>query len=69
MFMLSVYYHDILRYTIIANFDKVQELRNQGFFVQFKLVTVQGKDRARSIEADDVIVRHGSLQSRGYVLH
>jgi hypothetical protein len=42
MFMLSVYYHDILRYTIIANFDKVQELRNQGYYVQFKLVAAQG---------------------------
>lgn len=42
MLELSVYYHDILRYTIIANLDKVQELRNQGFYVQVKPAPSQG---------------------------
>lgn len=36
MFELNVYYHDILRYTIIASMDKAHELRNQGFYVQVK---------------------------------
>ena len=35
---LSVYYHDVLRYTIIANWDKVEELRSQGFYVQVKVI-------------------------------
>jgi len=39
---LFVYYNDVLRYTIIANLDKVQELRNQGFYVQVKLARGQG---------------------------
>ena len=34
MFKLSVYYHDVLRYTIFANWEKAQELRNQGFYVE-----------------------------------
>jgi hypothetical protein len=42
MFELQVYYHDVLRYTIIANWDKVQELRNLGFHVQIKEAPSQG---------------------------
>jgi hypothetical protein len=42
MLQLRVYYHDVLRYTIIANWDKVQELRNKGFNVQVKEVAGQG---------------------------
>ncbi len=34
MLELSVYYHDVLRYIIIANRDKVQELRDKGFDVR-----------------------------------
>ena len=34
MFKLCVYYHDVLRYTIFANWEKAQELRNQGFYVE-----------------------------------
>ena len=41
MFKLCVYYHDVLRYTIFANLEKVQELRNQGFYVVFKAVPNQ----------------------------
>lgn len=36
MFELNVYYHDVLRYTIIANMDKAHELRSHGFYVQVK---------------------------------
>lgn len=42
MFELQVYYHDVLRYTIIASWDKVQELRNLGFHVQVKDSPDQG---------------------------
>ena len=42
MLELSVYYHDVLRYTIIANWDKVEELRNQGFYVQVKVIPDPG---------------------------
>jgi len=38
MLELHVYYHDVLRYTVIANWDKVQELRNEGFYVKVKEV-------------------------------
>lgn len=41
MFKLYVYYHDILRYTILANLEKAQELRSQGFHVDIKSVPVQ----------------------------
>jgi hypothetical protein len=41
MLELKVYYHDVLRYTIIANWEKVQELRNQGFYVQVRAVPAQ----------------------------
>ena len=34
MLKLRVYYHDVLRYTIIANWEKAQELRSQGFYVE-----------------------------------
>ena len=34
MFKLCVYYHDVLRYTIVANLEKIQELRSQGFYVE-----------------------------------
>lgn len=44
MLDLRVYYHDVLRYTIIANWDKVQELRNKGFYVQVRKVPGQGYD-------------------------
>jgi hypothetical protein len=42
MFELSVYYHDVLRYKIVANMDKVCELRSQGFYVQVKPVPGRG---------------------------
>lgn len=41
MFKLCVYYHDVLRYTIFANMEKAQELRNQGFYVDVKIVSGQ----------------------------
>ena len=41
MLKLCVYYHDVLRYTIFDNFEKVQELRNQGFYVEFETVPNQ----------------------------
>jgi hypothetical protein len=33
MFKLYVYYHGVLRYTIVANMEKVQALRDRGFYV------------------------------------
>lgn len=42
MLELKVYYHDVLRYTIIANLDKAHELRSQGFYVQAKKAPGQG---------------------------
>lgn len=33
MLKLYVYYHGVLRYTIVANMEKVQALRDQGFYV------------------------------------
>lgn len=36
MYTLYVYYHDILRYTIIAGWDRVQQLRSEGFYVVAK---------------------------------
>lgn len=41
MFQILVYYHDVLRYTILGNPDKVQELRSQGFYVEVRAVPVQ----------------------------
>ena len=36
MFELHVYYHDVLRYTLVANWSKVQELQSQGYYVKVK---------------------------------
>ena len=41
MLELLVYYHDVLRYTILGNPDKVQELRSQGFYVEVRSVPVR----------------------------
>ncbi len=39
MLKLRVYYHDVLRYTIVATWEKAQELRSQGFYVEAKPVS------------------------------
>jgi len=31
MFKLCVYYHGVMRYTIVANMEKAQALRDKGF--------------------------------------
>lgn len=36
MFRLFVYYHGVLRYTIVSNLDKAQALRDRGFYVVVK---------------------------------
>lgn len=38
MFKLCVYYHGVLRYTLVAGLGKAQELRDQGFYVVVKAV-------------------------------
>lgn len=41
MFELHVYYHNILRYTLIANWGKVQELQEQGYYVKVRPLLMQ----------------------------
>jgi hypothetical protein len=36
MLEIRAYYHDVLRYTTVGDWDKVHELRNDGFNVQVK---------------------------------
>jgi hypothetical protein len=38
MFKLCVYYHGVLRYTLVAGMEKAEELRAQGFYVVVKAV-------------------------------
>jgi len=38
MFKLCVYYHGVLRYTLVADMVKAQALRDQGFYVVVKAV-------------------------------
>jgi len=38
MFKLCVYYHGVLRYTLVADMEKAQALRDQGFYVVVKAV-------------------------------
>ena len=38
MLKLNVYYHGVLRYTIVADMEKAQALRNKGFYVVAKPV-------------------------------
>jgi len=38
MFKLCVYYHGVLRYTLVADMVKAQALRDQGFYVVVKTV-------------------------------
>jgi hypothetical protein len=40
MIKILVYYHDVLRYTIWGDSDKVQELRNEGFYVEVRVTPV-----------------------------
>jgi hypothetical protein len=73
MFEIRVYYHDVLRYTIVGNWDKVQELRNSGFNVQVQEAPGQGSGSGgwrtpTSFEVngrDDAIVDH----DHGYSTH
>lgn len=39
---IRVYYHDVLRYATAGDWDKVQELRNNGFDVRVKEAPGQG---------------------------
>jgi hypothetical protein len=39
MFKLCVYYHGVLRYTLVADMEKAQALRDQGFYVVVKAVS------------------------------
>jgi hypothetical protein len=43
MYTVQVYYHDILRYTIIAGWEKVMQLRNEGFYVVAKPVPASAR--------------------------
>lgn len=36
MFKLCVYYHGVLRYTLVADMGKAEQLREQGFYVVVK---------------------------------
>lgn len=36
MLKLCVYYHGVLRYTIVADMEKAQALRDKGFYVVVK---------------------------------
>ena len=66
MFEISVYYDDVFRYTIVGNWDKVQELRNIGLAVKVKEASDQGSGLGewrsfRSFkvnEVGDVIASH-----------
>lgn len=49
MLEILVYYHDVLRYTIYATSDKVQELRNQGFYVEVRAIPLQDKSSAQLV--------------------
>lgn len=41
MFMLLVYYHDILRYTISGTTEKLEGLRNLKFFAEARPIPVR----------------------------
>jgi hypothetical protein len=66
MLELRVYCYGVLRYTIIGDWDMLQELRNRGYYVQAtpalrsKIGIGAGgrKDQLTSIEDGDVSVRH-----------
>jgi len=66
MLELRVYCYGVLRYTIIGDWDMLQELRNRGYYVQATLAlrskmgmgVGNRKDQLISIEDGDVIVRH-----------
>jgi hypothetical protein len=47
MLELRVYCHDALRYTVIGDWNKVQELQGQGYYVDVKLAIRRG------LEMDD----------------
>jgi hypothetical protein len=64
MLELIVNSNDVLRYRIIGDWDKVQELRNRGYYVQVKLLP-------RSRPGSDVGNRsvHSTSTRNNYDLH
>jgi len=36
MLEILVYYHDVLRYSVMGDWNKVSELQHQGFYVKVK---------------------------------
>lgn len=66
MFEIRVYYHDVLRYSIVADWGKVQELLNSGFNVQVNEVQGHGirSEGWRSLSSfqvngeDSVVIHH-----------
>ena len=36
MLEILVYYHDVLRYSVMGDWNKVNELQHQGFYVKVK---------------------------------
>jgi hypothetical protein len=42
MLELRVYCHDVLRYTVIGDWKKAQELQSQGYYVDVKLAIRRG---------------------------
>jgi hypothetical protein len=66
MLELRVYCYGVLRYTIIGDWDMLQELRNRGYYVQatpalrskIGIGVGNRKDQLTSIEDSDVFVRH-----------
>jgi len=46
MLEIKVYFYDVLRYTIIGDWDKVHELQNNGYSVHVSPVGQQGSSQA-----------------------
>lgn len=37
MLEILVYYHDVLRYSVQGNWERVRELQQQGYYVKVKV--------------------------------
>lgn len=37
MLEILVYYHDVLRYSLLGDWNKVRELQQQGYYVKVKI--------------------------------
>lgn len=50
MLEIKVYFYDVLRYTVIGDWDKVHELQNHGYSVYASPIVQNGSNKDASLK-------------------